>query len=68
MYATYVCKFCGKSAILLKEEISTKGHLKCPHCSSKNIYLEKETDNLKECMSHSAYKRGSGAIRQVRDK
>ncbi|NLK94718.1 MAG: hypothetical protein GX275_05965 [Clostridiales bacterium] len=68
MYATYICKNCGKSAILLKEEISSRGYLKCPHCSSKSIILEKETDNFKECMSHSSYKREGRAIRQVRSK
>lgn len=65
MYATYICKNCGKSAILLKEEISSRGYLKCPHCSSKNIKLSSETDNLKECMNHSNYKRAHGALRQV---
>ena len=67
MYKGYICKVCGKSAILLKDEISPKGYLKCPHCSSKNIVPISETDNLKECMNHSAYKRSHGALRQVRD-
>lgn len=66
MYKTYLCVTCNKTCILLKEEISPKGYLVCPHCSSKKLKAASETDNLKECMSHPAYKREHGSIRQVR--
>lgn len=66
MYKSYVCEKCHKTCILLKEEIVTARYLKCPHCSSKNIHVEKESDNLKECMSEHRYKREHGALRQVK--
>lgn len=65
MYKTYLCKVCKKTCILLKEEISKKGYLKCPHCSSRKIVPANETDNLKECMNERHYKRQKGYIRQV---
>ena len=66
MYKSYICLKCKNTSILLKEEIMKDRYLVCPHCSSRNIVAESETDNLKECMSHTAYKREHGYIRQVR--
>lgn len=66
MYKTYLCRTCKKTCILLKEEISPIGYRVCPHCSSRNLKVENEIDNLKECMSHAAYKKEHGHIRQVR--
>lgn len=65
MYKSYVCQKCKKTSILLKEEITKGRYLVCPHCSSRNIKAEKETDNLKECMNERYYKRQHGALRQV---
>lgn len=39
-------------------------YLVCPYCSSKNVNVQGATNNLKECMSHSSYKKVHGAIRQ----
>lgn len=66
MYKSYYCKSCKKTCILLKEEIIKDRYLVCPHCSSRNIVPEVETDNLKECMNHSSYKKEHGYVRQVR--
>lgn len=66
MYKSYICLKCKKQLILLKEEISPRGYLKCPHCSSRNIKYLNENDNLKECMKHSSYKKHNGALRQVK--
>jgi DNA-directed RNA polymerase subunit RPC12/RpoP len=41
-------------------------YLSCPYCGFKHIKPVKETDNLRECMDHSSYKKVNGAIRQVR--
>lgn len=42
------------------------GYLVCSHCSSKRLIIEKQTDDLRECMSHRRYKRNKrGAIVQV---
>ena len=65
MYKTYICTNCKKQMILLKEEISPRGYLKCPHCSCRKIKGLSETDNLKECMNERHYKRQKGYIRQV---
>ena len=65
MYKNYICTNCKKQMILLKEEISPRGYLKCPHCSSRKIKGITETDNLKECMNERRYKRQKGYIRQV---
>lgn len=70
MYNCYLCKKCGKEIILLSGDVSDtlkKGkYISCSHCGSRKIEKQKSTNNLKECMGHSAYKRKHGAIRQVR--
>lgn len=65
-YESYKCKSCKKTFIILKCEMSKEHYLKCPHCSCKNLKKEKETDDLRECLNHSAYKKERGAFRQVR--
>lgn len=56
---------------MTEEVSSTKRagkYISCSHCGSKNLKKEKATDNFKECMDHSAYKKVHGVIRQVRQK
>lgn len=71
MYKIFKCKRrrCGKETILLPEEVADTikkgGYISCSHCGSKDIKELKPTNNLKECMEHSAYARKNGAIRQV---
>lgn len=69
-YTSFMCDICKKETILITEEVrmtvSSGGHISCSHCHSKKISKEKATDNFKECMKHSAYKKVNGAIRQVR--
>ncbi|EKO1913608.1 hypothetical protein PZQ55_002696 [Clostridium botulinum] len=67
MYTSYMCICCKKEFVLLTEELQNgNGYLVCPYCSSRKVKKEKITDNLKECMGHSSYKKIKGTIRQVR--
>lgn len=69
IYKILICKRCGKTNILINDEVNkTKGsnkYLACAHCGSRYFKEEKETNDLRECMKHSAYKRVKGYIRQV---
>ncbi|ACQ54967.1 hypothetical protein AGE29_06740 [Clostridium botulinum] len=66
MYTGFLCYSCRNEFILLSEELErTKGYLACPYCTSRNVKKQKVTDNLKECMGHSSYKKIKGKIRQV---
>ena len=65
-YISYICKSCNRSFILISCEINKDGYIKCPHCSSRKVRKTKETDDLRECIKHSAYKKVHGALRQVR--
>lgn len=66
-YTSYKCNACSKSFILLTSELNSKRYLKCPHCSSRNIKITKETDDLREVLEEQhVYKRERGALRQVR--
>lgn len=66
IYKSFICKKCKKSFILINDEIDKNRYLRCPHCSSKNIKIEKDSDNLRDCLKHSAYRKEHGALRQVR--
>lgn len=44
--------------------MSDDRYLVCPYCSSKNVNVQGATNNLKEFMCHSSYKKIRGAIRQ----
>lgn len=65
-YISYICKSCGRTFILISYEINRSGYIKCPHCSSRKIKESIATDDLRECIKHSAYKKIHGALRQVR--
>lgn len=69
LYISYKCKVCNKTTILLTDEVNntikSAKYIACSHCGSKRIVEEKSTDNLKECMNHSSYKRQHGVLRQV---
>lgn len=69
IYTILICKRCNKSTIVLTEEANdTKNknkYLACAHCGYKNFKEEIATDNAKECMKSSRYKRVKGALRQV---
>lgn len=71
IYKIFKCKRkrCRKETILLTEEVSDTikkgGYISCSHCGAK-VEESEPTNNLKECMEHSAYARKNGAIRQVR--
>ena len=71
IYSNHKCKRCKKEFVLLIAEVQDTlrqgKYLSCPHCGSKNNTRTNETDNLKECMSHAAYKKEGGSYRQVRD-
>ena len=70
IYTSYKCMRCKKTIILISEEISSTlragKYISCSHCGCGNLKKGKVTDNLKECMDHSSYKREHGAIRQVK--
>ena len=69
IYSIYKCVSCKRTNILLTDEVeeAIKGdrYLSCAYCNCKQLAKEKETDNAKECMNTSHYKRMKGAIRQV---
>jgi DNA-directed RNA polymerase subunit RPC12/RpoP len=65
-YTILKCFKCNKTTIVLTSEIESGRYLVCSHCSNKNTRKTKETDDLRECMNHSMYKRERGAIRQVK--
>ena len=69
-YTDFKCGNCGKETILISGEVSSTlkygNYLVCSHCSSKKLIKINETDSFKECMSHSAYKREHGSLKQIR--
>jgi DNA-directed RNA polymerase subunit RPC12/RpoP len=69
IYIILMCKRCKKTTVLLTEEVEDtikKGkYLSCAHCGNKRFINKKSTDNAKECMKSSHYKRVKGYIRQV---
>lgn len=71
IYSNYKCKSCKKEFVILTAEagdtLRQGKYLSCPHCGSRNIIKTNSTDNFKECMSHTAYKKERGSFRQVRD-
>lgn len=70
-YSSYKCGRCGREVILITGEVNSTtaygNYLVCPHCSSKKLIKTVETDDLKECMKHSAYERRGRALRQIRE-
>ncbi|MBU3145739.1 hypothetical protein [Clostridium sp. CF012] len=69
IYTVLKCKTCMLEFVLLSEDIkamSEDRYLTCPYCNSKRIIVTKANDSLKECMSHSAYQRVHGKLRQVK--
>ena len=71
-YTTFKCKNCGRETILITGEVKSTerygNYIACPHCGSKHLIKINETDSFKECMSHSAYKREHGSLKQIRQK
>ena len=70
MYTSYKCISCRFEFVLLTEDVKKMPkdrYLVCPYCNSKKVIIENASDSLKECMSHDAYKRINGAVRQVRN-
>lgn len=69
-YTVFKCKRCGKETILITGEVSSTvtygNYISCAHCGNKKLIKIKETDDFKECMKHSAYKRDGRALKQVR--
>ena len=69
-YIVYKCKVCHKYFILLTEEVrmtEEKGdHITCPHKGHRDIIVTGAYDSIKECMSHSSYKRDKGSMRQIK--
>lgn len=69
-YTTFKCKNCGRETILISGEVSSTlkygNYLVCSHCSSEKLIKINEFDSFKECMSHSAYKREHGSLKQIR--
>lgn len=65
-YTVLQCRSCGKTTILVSEEIRKDGYIKCPHCSSRKFKHPQSNDSLKDCMKHSAYRKEKGKLRQVR--
>ena len=69
-YTVFKCQRCGKETILISGEVSSTikygNYISCAHCGNKKLIKIKETDNFKECMAHSAYRREGHALKQVR--
>lgn len=71
IYTILVCERskCRKETILITEQVEDTlkkgGYVSCSHCGCKNVILKSATDDLRDCMDHSAYKRKRGALRQV---
>lgn len=65
-YLILKCRKCRKTTIVLNREIEFNGFLVCAHCSSKKVKVVGNTDDARECMEHSAYKREKGALKQIR--
>lgn len=70
IYVILFCEKCKKTTVVLKEEADdTKKknrYLACAHCSSKRVVTQSQTNDLRECMKHMAWKKERGAIKQVR--
>lgn len=69
IYTSYTCKGCNKTTIVLTSECNNTQrqgrYIACSHCGSKRIKVLSKTNNLRECMGHSSYKRKGRALRQV---
>lgn len=69
IYSIYICKRCRKTIVLITEEvepISIGKYISCSHCGCKRLVKHGSTDDLRECMKHSRYKRNKhGAIEQI---
>lgn len=69
MYINYLCGRCHKETILISSEVEdTKrngNYISCSHCGSKKLKEQQATDNFKQCMEHSAYRRIRGSLRQI---
>ncbi len=69
-YIAYKCETCKKETILIKDQVKNtfdkKRYIVCSHCSSKNLKVEKTTDDLREVMGGRAYRKEGGRIKQVR--
>lgn len=72
MYTSFQCKYknCKGEFVLLTDSIdknkTNNKYISCPYCGSKNIKKIDETDNLKECMNHGAWRKDHGVIRQIK--
>ncbi|WP_244832970.1 hypothetical protein [Clostridium sp. BJN0001] len=70
IYKSYKCKGCHSEFILMNSDISKNmfknKYLSCPYCGCKKINPTIETDDLRECMKHMAWKKEHGVIKQVR--
>lgn len=69
-YIIYKCLTCGKTFILLAEEVKfneNKGYyISCPFKGHKNIVVAGAYDSIKECMKERSYKRDRGKIKQIK--
>lgn len=63
-YKSYECKKCRKTTIVITGEVSRNRYLVCSHCSSKEIKVVSEFDDMNECMRSRSYKRVKGALHQ----
>lgn len=71
MYIAYKCKICGKSFILLTDEVKhselESKYITCPfNGKHKNIIVCGRYEDLKECMDTRVYKRDKGKIKQIK--
>lgn len=67
IYKTFKCKGCGRTTILLTEEVNktlaSGKYISCSHCGCKKFIYEKSISDLREMMKARKYKRNShGAI------
>lgn len=69
-YIIYRCKICGKSFILLSEEVRFNekqgNYISCPFKGHKNIVVTGAYDSIKECMDSSVYVRDGRRMRQIK--
>ncbi|WP_312906831.1 hypothetical protein [Tissierella praeacuta] len=69
-YIVYRCKICGKSFILLSEEVKFNekqgNYISCPFKGHKNIVVTGAYDSIKECMQERSYRRDRGKMKQFK--
>ena len=69
IYVSYKCESCYREIILIQEDvdkaIKNGKYLSCAFCNCRHLKKKCETDDLRQCMQHSYYKREHGALRQV---